>query len=107
MISQERKDELNFYLHNKYPIMVTSLKHSDTSHYNNDVYTISEMIFENIFTILDYDKSGRTVSFLVNNDLLLFNGITTVSIAEGQRIDFSLDEVANKEFAHSFFPEYD
>lgn len=106
MISKERKAELTFYINNGYPIMITSMKNDldeEMMYYNDDVYTLSEMVYENYFRIEEYRQEDHIVTFTVTEDLNLFNGVSTVPITKGQRIDMHLDEAANEDFTSKFF----
>ena len=104
MITIERKKELDFYIRNGYPIMITSAKDDEDSeqHFNDDIYTITEMIYENYFKIASYRPSDQVVTFEITEDISLFNGITTTNVTRGQHIDMRIDEESNSEFYNTF-----
>lgn len=106
-ISQDRLDELNFYLRINYPIYLVSYKeHTDSASqrlFLDDLYTISELFYAKIFKLENYDQDKGILNTLVLKDITIFYNGAATYLEKGFEFSIKLDEDSNKNFIEDYY----
>lgn len=133
MISEERRSELDFLIRNNYPITVLvgsaaerkALKAAKDKGYPyyqvddkpfitwqkekgfdgifDDLYTIAELIYCGVLSIVDLSIDNPYVMLCCNNKIKLYNGEQLFNMDQGQKINVPVDPETLKELANYYY----
>lgn len=106
MITSERRQELEFYIRNKYPIIFSGGREDPKNRfygYTDDVYTLVELVEEGFLLVKNYDYDGKKVIVCTDEPITLFNGVVEVYVDQDSSLQLSLDDFTNRDFAATFY----